>query len=121
MAQSRRLSEAYVEGDIEELVSIYTEDGVAAPAGRDFVRGHEDLLALWRLGEGIKVIRHSATPVELVVDGDHAYDWGYYEGQVERNGELLDPFRGTYTIVWVRGDDGIWRIAVDMWASLQPD
>lgn len=117
--QSRRLSDAYVRGDIEELVSVYTSDGVAAPAGRDFIRGREALLSLWALPAGRTVLSHSATPVELTVDGDHAYDWGYYEGRVAQDGEPLDPFRGTYVIVWKRGEDGVWRIAVDMWAGLR--
>ncbi len=119
MAQSRRLSDAYVRGDIETLVSIYTSDGVAAPAGRDFIRGRQSLLSLWSLPEGRTVLRHKSTPVEIEVDGDRAFDWGYYEGQAAQDGEPLAPFRGTYVIGWRRGTDGVWRIAVDMWSSLR--
>ncbi len=118
-AQSRALSEAYIEGDIDALVNIYRSDGIAAPAGMDFVRGHKDLHDLWTLQDGVKVVRHKAIPTELKVDGDHAYDWGYYEGQTTKDGELREPFRGTYVIVWSRGSDGVWRIAVDMWAALR--
>ena len=118
LAQSRRLSEAYVRGDIEALVAIYTADGVAAPGGRDFVRGRQALYALWALPEGRTIVRHAATPVELLVDGDHAYDWGYYEGQAAQDGEPRNTFQGAYTIIWERGDDGVWRIAVDMWYGL---
>lgn len=117
-AQSRALSEAYVREDIPSLVAIYNEDGVALPGGRDYVRGQEPLARLWAVAEGTDVIRHASTPVEIVVDGDHAYDWGYYEGESVRNGNA-SPFRGTYVIVWERGADGVWRIAVDMWARLQ--
>lgn len=117
-AQSRRLSEAYVRGDLEALVDVYTADGVAAPTRSDFVRGRAALLRLWALPEGRTILHHRSVPTELVVDGDHAYDWGYYEGQAAQDGEPLAPFRGTYVIVWTRGDDGTWRIAVDMWSSL---
>ncbi|MBW3563382.1 MAG: DUF4440 domain-containing protein [Acidobacteria bacterium] len=117
-AQSRALSEAYARENIPALVAIYTVDGVAAPGGRDFVRGPEALRRLWTLPDGADVIRHQATPVEIVVDGDHAYDWGYYEGETVREGQA-SPFRGTYVIIWERGEDGVWRIAVDMWARLQ--
>ena len=119
-AQSKRFSQAYVDGDIETLLSIYTSDGVAIPGGRDYMRGRDALRKYWSMPEGVAILRHSATPVELIVDGDHAYDWGYYEGQSARNGEPLDPFRGMYTIIWNRGEDGVWRMAVDMWASLPP-
>lgn len=118
LQQSLALSDAYVRGDIEALVAIYTSDGVAVPGAADFVRGRESLLDLWQLGPGRTVLRHSATPTELVIDGDHAYDWGYYEGQAAQNGEPRPPFRGAYVIVWRRGDDGVWRIAVDMWNRL---
>lgn len=117
-AQSRRFSGAYVSGDINLLVSLYTSDGVAAPGGRDFIRGSDALLPYWSLPKGRTVIRHTSVPTEIEVDGDHAYDWGYYEGQAAQDGEPLDLFRGTYVIVWERGDDGAWRIAVDMWHSL---
>lgn len=117
-AQSRRLSEAYMRGDSESLVSLYTPDGVAIPGGRDFVRGTEALHALWSVPEGRAILRHRSVPTEIEVDGDHAYDWGYYEGQAAQDGEPLDPFKGAYVIVWERGDDGVWRIAVDMWNSL---
>lgn len=116
--ESLKLSEAYMAGDIAGLVNLYESDGIAAPGGRDFIVGHEDLTRLWALPEGRTILRHSATPVEIVVDGEHAYDRGYYEGQAAQDGVELDPFRGTYLIVWHKTDEGIWRIAVDMWHTL---
>jgi ketosteroid isomerase-like protein len=118
-AQSRRLSDAYVQGDIETLVSIYSPEGVAVPGNRDFIRGREALHSLWTLPEGRTILRHASIPTEIQIDGDHAYDWGHYEGQAAQNGQSLDPFRGAYVIVWERGEDGTWRIAVDMWNSLR--
>lgn len=120
LAQSRRLSEAYMAGDIDALVAVYAEDGIAAPGGRDFIRGHEALYDLWALPEDRVVTHHEATPVEIRVDGDHAYDWGYYEGSVQQDDETGD-FRGKYLIVWQRETDGTWRIAHDMWNSLPPE
>ena len=118
LSQSRALSEAYVRGDIDALVAVYAEDGIAAPGGRDFVRGHDALRELWALPEGRIVTRHEAKPVELHVAGDLAYDWGYYEGAVVQDGEVRPPFRGKYLIVWQREADGRWRIVHDMWNSL---
>ena len=118
MEQSRRLSAAYIKGDIAELVSVYKPDGIAAPGGRDFIKGRDALLAYWSLPEGRTVLRHRSTPTEIKVDGDHAYDWGYYEGQGAQNGVPLTPFRGAYVIVWERSSDGKWLIAMDIWHSL---
>jgi ketosteroid isomerase-like protein len=66
-------------------------------------------------------MHHEAKPVELHVEGDMAYDWGYYGGQVMQDGEARPPFRGKYLIVWQRGTGGHWRIAHDMWNSLPSD
>ena len=116
--QSLALSAAYMRGDIDALVAVYAEDGIAAPGGRDFVRGHDALRELWALPEGRIVTHHAARPVELHVAGDLAYDWGYYEGAVTQDGEARPPFRGKYLIVWQREPDGRWRIAHDMWNLL---
>ena len=118
LSQSRAFTDAYMRGDIDALVVIYAEDGIAATGGRDFVRGHDALLDFWALPEGRTVAHHAATPVELHVEGNLAYDWGYYEGAVTEDGEARPPFRGKYLIVWQREDDGRWRIAHDMWNSL---
>ncbi len=105
-------------GDIEALVAVYAEDGIAAPGGSEFIRGHDALLELWSLPEGRVVTHHQAIPEELRVEGDMAYDWGYYEGAVTQDGEARPPFRGKYLVVWQRDPDGIWRIAHDMWNTL---
>jgi ketosteroid isomerase-like protein len=114
-AQALAFSAAYVAGDVDALVDIYTEDGMAAPSGRDFIVGREALRPFWTLPGHTRVLRHKTTPTSFVVDGNHAYDWGIYEGQSERDGEVLPPFSGKYLIVWERGDDGVWRMAADMW------
>ncbi|WP_412069847.1 YybH family protein [Rubrivirga sp. IMCC43871] len=119
--QSKALSAAYVAGDIDALVAVYAEDGIAAPGGRDFIRGYEALRAFWTLPEGRVVTRHQAVAEELRIAGDLCYDWGYYEGEMEIDGEARPAFRGKYLIVWQRDADGVWRIAHDMWNSLPAD
>ena len=104
-------------GDIETLVSIYAADGVAAPGGRDFIRGRDALLRYWQILEGRDVTHHRSTPVEIVVEGDYAYDWGYYEGAAGPVGDPR-PFTGKYGIVWRRDADGVWRMVQDMWNSM---
>lgn len=117
--QSERFSQAYVAEDFDTLIGIYAADGMAAPSGRDFIRGREALRAYWTVPEGTDVTHHRAVPERIVVDGRHAYDWGRYEGASGPVGAPR-PFDGKYVIVWVLDDDGVWRIAQDMWNSLRP-
>ena len=115
--QSARFSQALVAGDIDTAVSIYAENGVAAPSGLDFIRGREALRTYWTPAPDSDLIRHAATPIAIVVDGGHAFDWGYYSGTTIMQGEERS-FRGKYVIVWRREEDGVWRMVQDMWNSL---
>lgn len=117
-AQARRFSQAYMDGDLDTLVSIYTEDGVAAPGGRDFIVGHDALRRFWQLPDGRIVSHHQTTSKELIVSGDYAYDWGYYEGAAGPADGEQQSFRGKYVIVWRRDADGVWRMLQDMWNTL---
>lgn len=114
MAQSRRFSQAYVDGDLDTQMAIYSDDAVIAPPGRGFISGPENLRRYWTTPEGREVVRHSSTPVDIVVQGDVAYDWGIYQGASGPVGAASD-FEGKYLIVWRRGDDGVWRMVQDMW------
>jgi ketosteroid isomerase-like protein len=56
------------------------------------------------------------TPIRIVVDGEHAYDYGFYEIAGEREGTSWGPSRGNYVVVW-RRDKGIWRMQLAIWNS----
>ncbi len=116
--QAQRFSQAYMDGDIETLVSLYTDDGIAAASGRDFVIGGAALNRFWQLPPGRSILHHQSTSLNIQVNGELAYDWGYYSGQAAQDGEPLPPFRGKYVIVWQLGEDGSWRMLMDMWNSM---
>ncbi|MEM7786672.1 MAG: DUF4440 domain-containing protein [Bacteroidota bacterium] len=118
VSQARAFSAAYVAGDTESLLSVYAEDGIAAPGGRDFLRGREALREYWQVRPGVTILEHRLLPEELWVDGDLAYDWGYYEGVSQREGAEPSAFRGKYLVVWQSDADGVWRMANDMWNAL---
>lgn len=115
-ATARLFSASYVAGDIDSLATFYTNDGVAASGNGDFVRGRPAIDSMWVLPPGRSVLCHVTRAERLEVRGDVAYDWGYYGGQAAQDGVPLAPFAGKYVIVWERGDDGRWRMAVDVWS-----
>ena len=73
---------------------------------------------MWTLPDGRDILCHATRPEALTVEGDLAYDWGYYDGRAAQDGEPMDPFYGKYVIVWKRGTDGRWRMALDVWSRL---
>jgi uncharacterized protein (TIGR02246 family) len=116
---SRRFSAAYVAGDVETMVSLYTPDGVIFPNDSEAIRGHEAIRRYWALPPGQRVTLHRATPAEIRIDGSHAYDHGVYEIAGERDGTAWGPSHGKYVIVWRRTPQG-WRMHLDMWNSRPP-
>lgn len=117
--RARHFSTAYTSADVDAIVSIYTEDAVLAPGDSEFIVGREAIRAYWTRPKGNRITHHEITPVAVEVVGDTAYDYGHYElSGVNRNedGERAwGPNRGKYLVVWKRGADGVWRMAVDMW------
>lgn len=115
--RSRAFSAAYVRGDTAAMVEMYTPDGVIFPNNSEMLAGREALLRFWTIPEGDNITRHVATPTQIRVDGDHAYDYGVYEVDVLRQGRARPQTRGKYVIVWERGADREWRIKLDIWNS----
>ena len=72
----------------EVLVEISTDKvdaEVPAPATGTFVKIHAPA--------GDTITHHRATPTEIRIDGDHAYDYGVYEIAGKRNGQAWGPGR----------------------------
>lgn len=112
----RRFSAAYVAGDIETMVGLYTPDAVIFPGNSEAIQGHEGIRRYWTMPPGQRVTLHRATPTEIRIDGDHAYDHGVYEARGERDGTPWGPTLGKYVIVWRRTPQG-WRMHLDIWNS----
>lgn len=117
LERSRAFSAAYVRGDTAAMVAMYTPDGAIFPNNSEMLAGHEALQRFWTIPDGDRIVRHVATPTQIRVDGDHAYDYGIYEVDVLRQGKPRPQTRGKYVIVWERGADREWRIKLDIWNS----
>lgn len=117
---SREFSAAYVRGDAAAMGAMYTDDAVIFPDRSEAIAGREAIQRYWTLAPGARVTRHVATPTQIRVEGDIAYDYGVYEIAGEQGGRTWGPSHGKYVIVWRRGADGAWRMQLDMWNSRPP-
>lgn len=115
-ALSAAFSAAYVRGDADAMVALYTPDAVIFPGNSEMIQGHDAIRRFWALDPGERVTMHRATPTEIRIDGDHAYDYGVYEVSGERGGQAYGPVPGKYVIVWRRTAQG-WRMHLDIWNS----
>jgi uncharacterized protein (TIGR02246 family) len=116
-AASRAFSAAYVRGDAEAMAAAYTADGVIFPERAEMITGREAIRRYWTWAPGNRVTHHLATPAQIRVEGDVAYDYGVFEIAGERGGEPWGPRHGKYVIVWRREADGAWRMQLDIWNS----
>lgn len=112
-------SAAVIAGDIDAIVAAYTDDAVLLPDGRAPVRGEDGVRTYWTPREGTTITAHETTELEIEVVGSIAHDIGVYELSGETDGAPWGPVRGTYILVWERGEDGVWRITRDAWARAE--
>lgn len=113
---SRQFSAAYMRGDAAALAALYATDAVIFPERSEAITGQEAIRRYWTPRKGGRVTRHQLIPTRVVVDGNHAYDYGTFEIAGERDGKAWGPFRGKYLVVWRREPAG-WRMQLDMWNS----
>ena len=113
---ARQFSAAYMRGDVNAIMALYTPDAVIFPERSDAISGHDAVKRYWKREPGQKVTRHRLIPTQVTVDGKHAYDHGIYEIAGERNGKAWGPVRGKYLVVWRREPAG-WKMQLDMWNS----
>ena len=113
---ARQFSAAFMRGDAAAMAEIYTSDGVIFPEQSEWITGREAIQRYFTLPPGRRITRHVLTPNRIVVDGEHAYDYGTYEIAGERDGTAWGPARGKYVVVWRRHQDS-WRMQLDIWNS----
>lgn len=115
---SRKFSQFYVDAEYDSLVNIYTIDAKIFPDKTRIIEGKEAIRKRWTLPDGLKVTNHVAIPTEINVNGNFAYDYGYYEVATRRADSSTTSGKGKYVIVWKKVDDE-WKIYLDIWNSVQ--
>lgn len=110
-------SNALVAGNFEAVVQAYTPDAKIFPPGLDILQKHEAIRNYWTPAPGQKnrVVHHKVFQEEIKITGDHAYDWGYYEGRTRLEDGSEQTWRGKYVIVWKQTAPGVWKIYLDAW------
>lgn len=114
---SMAFSKAYMDGDVDALVNLYTDDGKIFPNNRMIMAGTSDLKKYWTMPEGFKTLHHKVTPDEIHIENDIAYDYGYYEGKTLTKDKKESSWQGKYLIVWKK-IEGDWKIYLDIWNSV---
>lgn len=110
-------SKAYMSGNIDELVDMYTDDGKIMPNNTKIMSGKTDLKSYWEIPAGVKIVYHKVTPTEISIVNETAYDYGYYEGKTLTKDKKEVTWKGKYVIIWKKVN-GEWKIYLDIWNSV---
>jgi len=113
----KAFSKAYMNGNIDVLVNMYTEDGKIFPNNRQIMSGKTELKSYWALPEDVKILHHKVTPSEIHIENDIAYDYGYYEGKTLTKEKKEVSWHGKYVIIWKKLN-GEWKIYLDIWNNV---
>ncbi|NNF85661.1 MAG: DUF4440 domain-containing protein, partial [Winogradskyella sp.] len=113
-------SRAYMDGNIDALLDMYTEDGKIFPNNKNILSGRAELKTYWSLPDGVKILHHKVTPQDIIIENDIAYDYGYYEGKTLTKDKREVSWQGKYVIIWKKIDNE-WKIFLDIWNNVSSE
>lgn len=112
----KSFSKHVMNADFEMIGASYTDDAKIFPNNTLIIAGKEDIINYWTHPEDVSIVYHEIIPSEIKVNGDEAYDYGYYKGRTKRPDGQKVSWEGKYVIVW-RKVNGQWKIYLDIWNS----
>ncbi len=118
-----RYAEPFRSGDRERWLDVFADDAVAlhnrrpADVGIDAIRAFADVVF-----GNLRAAQFDLTVEEVKREHDWVYTRGRYTSHlvVKETGESMrwGPERGKFLLLWARGNDGVWRVILDMGNSV---
>lgn len=120
-----RFSDAYDALDPEAVAALYTDDAYYLPGGGAILQGTADLRAafafLTRTKEAGGDLDLSFRIVDRGIDGDLAYDIGYYRLASKRTDGTESVSVGKFITILKRQSDGRWLFQADGFSNAPPE
>jgi uncharacterized protein (TIGR02246 family) len=118
----KQFSKAYDQMDPEMVVALYTDDAYYLPGGDGAILHGPDALGqsfafLAQTKENGGQLAISFRSVDRAIEGNMAYDVGYYRLTSQRPDGTEGVSVGKFTTVLLKGDDGHWRFQVDAFSN----
>ncbi|MEX0297436.1 MAG: DUF4440 domain-containing protein [Kordiimonas sp.] len=119
-AQAAAFSAAYIAGDVNAIMALYTDDARIIPINGRILADQASIRQLWSaaIASPSKATSHEAVSDKLVIEGSIATDVGYYYGESRARNGQRNAFGGAYMIVWKKVG-GVWRKHLDMWNTVR--
>lgn len=108
-----------IQGKWDSLALAYHSEAYIQVPGDRTIQGRDSIKAYWIPRKGFKITHHEIKPKEIEVDGNLAYDIGYYElSGIRQDTVKWGPTKGQYLVVWKKEGEE-WKIYADAWSRIQ--
>ena len=109
---SQRFTAAMSGGDPTTAASLFADDAVALPPGRDAINGKAEIQRfLGNMSHAVKDLKYTSEDLKPIGDAT-AREVGSFSFEGKKQGSAA--VTGKYLIIWTKaGSD--WKIAADMW------
>jgi len=111
---------ASLAGDIETLLSLFTDDGIIIPDQGDIIQGKTNLKHFLeennKILETHDLVEYNHDFQEIQIMGEYAYEWGYYSGKyiVKESGEEITGGGKLMRILALQKDRS-WKVTRSIW------
>jgi uncharacterized protein (TIGR02246 family) len=111
---------ASMNGDLETLFSLFTDDGILIPAEGDIIEGKEGLRNMLKqsleLYKDYIITECSQDFEEIKILDQYAYEWGTYSGKYKSkdNGKEITG-SGKLMRILKQQADGSWKVFRTIW------
>ena len=112
---AQRWIELYTAGDLDGLMTLYTQDAIVALHGRPALRGVEQIRNFFAPGMGKSRVTFEIDVEEIQVHGDTAHLLSkYYLTAEPVNGGEVYRDAGRSLIIYKRDKDNEWKLYLDI-------
>lgn len=110
-------SAAWLAGDVDVLVSAYTEDAVVHPPAGGVLTTPEQIRTVWAPIVNWRRVGHRLEPtLRQGLRGGEILEMGRWHSARENDAGEAPWASGCYTVIW-RSDGGRWRMKYDAWTA----
>jgi len=111
---------ASLEGDVETLLSLFTDDGVVIPAEGEVIKGKDGLRKMleqnFKAMKEYMLVEYKHDFKEIKIMREYAYEWGMYSGtyKSKKNNKEISG-SGKIMRILQQQKDGSWKVSRSIW------